>query len=449
MAAIGCDGAEPGEASPDAAPAQARATWHQDVAPIVHRHCVSCHQPGGIGPFSLKTFIEGDPIAGLMLENVESGAMPPWHATDSDDCAPRHGWEDDPRLSAADIETLRVWVEDGAALGDPETAAPLPQPPTYELELVTDTLQPDEPYTTTGYTDEQVCFVLDPSIDRVKWLEGMHIRPGNLQVAHHAVLSAIPPENADAVRALGGDNGTFDCFSSQGLEGAYTLGVWVPGARPFQTPAGSGIPMAPGTIMVLNLHYHPTGFSHEPDLTTVDLQLTTQAPEKTFFLTALGNAPAAPQLLAGPNDRGIAEFRIPAGMKGHTEKMVFDIETEDPRRFPMTALFPHMHYVGVGLEAKIIRANPAPGEPKEECLINIPRWDFDWQRTYFYDAELDRLPTIANGDRIEISCSYDNTTDNPFVVRMLEEEGLSAPIDVLLGDETTDEMCLIGVGLVF
>ena len=37
---------------------------------------------------------------------------------------------------------------------------------------------------------------------------------------------------------------------------------------------------------------------------------------------------------------------------------------------------------------------------------------------------------------------------NPFVQRALAEQGLSAPIDVFLGEQSLDEMCLVLVGLI-
>jgi hypothetical protein len=101
-----------------------------------------------------------------------------------------------------------------------------------------------------------------------------------------------------------------------------------------------------------------------------------------------------------------------------------------------------MHYIGVGLKVKITRANPLPGEPTEECLVNVDDWDFDWQRSYQYDAPIEDLPTVGNGDIVEITCTYDNTIDNPFVERALEELGLTDPVDVVLGEESLDEMCL-------
>ncbi|HEV7556030.1 MAG TPA: hypothetical protein VGO00_11270, partial [Kofleriaceae bacterium] len=69
-------------------------------------------------------------------------------------------------------------------------------------------------------------------------------------------------------------------------------------------------------------------------------------------------------------------------------------------------------------------------------------WNFDWQRTYTYDTTLDKLPSIKTGDTLAIDCHWDNTVENPFVQRMMHDSGLVAPIDIHLGEMTTNEMCL-------
>src|SRR5262245_31471566 len=79
---------------------QPRATWHQDVAPIMAQHCMGCHQPGGIGPFDMTTYDAAAENATRMLAAIETGVMPPFDARESPDCTPRFSWVDDPRLSA-------------------------------------------------------------------------------------------------------------------------------------------------------------------------------------------------------------------------------------------------------------------------------------------------------------------------------------------------------------
>ena len=65
---------------------------------------------------------------------------------------------------------------------------------------------------------------------------------------------------------------------------------------------------------------------------------------------------------------------------------------------------------------------------------------------FTFDAPIDQLPTARGGDILRLKCRYDNSMSNPFVAEALADQGLSAPVDVYLGEETLDEMCLAGVG---
>jgi len=113
----------------------------------------------------------------------------------------------------------------------------------------------------------------------------------------------------------------------------------------------------------------------------------------------------------------------------------------------------HMHYVGTGMRIEIDRSRRtgllAKGEPMRECLIETPRWDFHWQRGYAYDAPMDGLPTASAGDVLHLRCKYDNSMDNPHVREALNEQRLTAPREVKLGENTLDEMCLGVFGVAF
>src|SRR5581483_7264125 len=98
-------------------------TFNKDVAPIVWSRCAVCHRPGAIAPFSLITyddvFRHRTQIADLTARRV----MPPWK--------PRAGsgeFEDDRRLSDAELSTLQNWIASGAPEGDPHD---LPPPPAW------------------------------------------------------------------------------------------------------------------------------------------------------------------------------------------------------------------------------------------------------------------------------------------------------------------------------
>jgi hypothetical protein len=108
-----------------------------------------------------------------------------------------------------------------------------------------------------------------------------------------------------------------------------------------------------------------------------------------------------------------------------------------------------MHYIGVDARLSVLRADPAAGEDSESCLLHTPYWDFEWQQFFFYDAATGAAPVIRGGDVLEITCTYDNTLDNPGVQRALAEHPeLDEPIDVVLGEGSLDEMCVSLVGVV-
>src|SRR5690349_2089867 len=106
-------------------PPTARATWYQDVGPIVANHCMSCHQDGGIAPFSLTDYDSARENGERMLVQTDKQAMPPFDAREEADCTPRFDWQDDPRLSVADKQKLHEWVEDGYALGTETDLPPI------------------------------------------------------------------------------------------------------------------------------------------------------------------------------------------------------------------------------------------------------------------------------------------------------------------------------------
>jgi len=80
---------------------------------------------------------------------------------------------------------------------------------------------------------------------------------------------------------------------------------------------------------------------------------------------------------------------------------------------------PHMHQRGVKQYAMLEH-----GDGSEECIADVPQWDFEWQLTYFYEEPVD----MAFSDRLHVSCTYDTS----------EDEAATLP-----GWGTNNEMCLL------
>jgi hypothetical protein len=415
-----------------------RPNWHQDIAPLVYANCVGCHIEDSIAPFSLETYEQAAPFAALMNDAVADGLMPPWGAIETDECQPAHGWANDLRLSDADKQLVADWVAAGSPEGDPANAVELPSPPNLDLPNPTATFQNPSSFTVGGNEDSFICYSIDPGLIDDVWITGLQIVPDNAQVVHHVLVYADPMANSAAVA---GPDGSYPCFGTAGVDGAKLLGTWVPGAVPTVMPNGVGLKMAAGSRVILAYHYHPTGTGDEVDQSSLALRWVDSKPPYEGLVDLLGNFPTAPGLEPGPNDPGgVSLFVIPPGVSDHTETMSIVL----PDLLPPIDLFTvgaHMHYVGVDMKVWIER------DGEEICLIQTPRWDFNWQRTYNIDAAIGQFPKVQGGDVVKLRCTYNNTLDNPFLAEALASEGFDAPQTVLLGESSIEEMCLLIFGL--
>lgn len=414
-------------------------TWHQDVAPIVMEHCAGCHTDGTIAPFALDSYESAAPLATAMSAAVDAGRMPPWLAQDTDDCQPLLPWRDDLRLSDDEKAMLRDWADAGAPEGDARRAADLPIPPELSVRDPDVVLPFVNEYLVSGERDDFECFVVNPGNTELKWVEAIQLDPGNPLVDHHGLIFMDADGAGDD---LAGEDGVFPCFNAPNVNG-YLMATWTPGAAPMTMPEGIAMPLPAGARIIVQMHYHPDE-TPQTDLSTVSLRYADSTPEWAAAQVLIGNywrqSGDGTGLQPGPNDDDGVQFLIPAGATDHTETMIYQQSVD--YSFPLLTVGTHMHYVGTDMKIDIHRANPAPDQAEDECLIRTPGWDFNWQRVYQYDAEVRDLPTVSKGDQLILSCTYDNSLDNPFVAESLADLGETDPHDVTLGEETVDEMCL-------
>ena len=418
-------------------PATDAPTWHQDIAPIVSESCAGCHTDGGIAPFSFDDYATVQELAWLIADTVEAGTMPPFFAQETGECEPPLPWKDDLRLSDEEKALFRDWADGGAPEGDAGTAAPLPEPPSVDLTSRDLRVPAGHPVTVEGDEDLFRCIVLDPGLEEDVYVDAIQVVPGNDKVVHHVLVWADP---ANQSAALADENGHYECFGAPLFDNTYMLSAWAPGGVPNEMPEDTGMYLRAGSKIVLNVHYHPTDDSVETDQTTVDLRFMDGTPSNRSEVILIGNFDRSygtrGGLHEGPNDEDGIEFRIPADVSGHTETMSYKLGFgEGP--VSLWSVGTHMHYVGTDMKFWVEH-----DDGSETCLVQTPDWDFNWQRGYAYDAPLDEVPSVGPGDRLWMRCTYDNTLDNPFVAEALAEQGLESPVDVFLGDDTLDEMCL-------
>jgi hypothetical protein len=420
-------------------------TYYKDVAPIVQNHCQNCHLPGGIGAFPLLTYDDAKANSAGIVYQTGARNMPPWGARTTSECTPRFKYKDDPSLTDAQIATIAQWHTDGDLAGDPKDAPPPnTNAPITDLPNAT-SLKPATPFALSGAADYFRCFVLDPQLAARTWVTGTYVKPGNSTIVHHALIFSVP---ANATIPPPDDPKVPDqytCFGSSGVSGQQLVAVWAPGNQPSTYPTDVAHPLEPGEKLIMQVHYHPhANATSDPDTTTFEYTSTPTKPTWALETALIGNFSKA------VNNNGIGLENPPFTIPPNTSNVQFtmDYTSSIPLAVRILAVLPHMHLVGVDEKITLTRASPTTDQPKDECLVQVPQWNFNWQRAYQFDTDISTLPTIAPGDVAKFRCTYNNTLQNPWVAQALTEQGLTQTQSVTLGETTLDEMCLGAVWLV-
>jgi peroxiredoxin len=379
-------------------PGRGRITYCRDVAPILRKHCQVCHRPGEIGPFSLSSYHDALAWSGMIDEVVEEGRMPPWHAD------PRHGrFANDPSLAPADRQRLLDWIAEGCVEGDPADLPPLKEfADGWNIPGPDVVLSMPEPFTVPaeGVVEYQQ-IEIDPGFREDKWIQFAEVRPGNRAVVHHCNVFLRPP-------------GT-DALAELGALGSYCLTAMAPGTPPLALPAGMAKRIPAGWRLVFVLHYTPIG-SVQTDCTRLGL---------TFADPRSVRKEVATKLMYD------LDLSIPPGVAEHRVEQTWQVN----RDVLLLAFFPHMH-----LRGKSFRYEAIYPDGSEEILLDVPRYDFNWQHRYEL-AEPKRLPA---GARLRCTAVYDNSASNPAnpdpsaTVRtgtQSWEEMFNGYFDVVLADE--------------
>lgn len=350
-------------------------TWNHGIAALVGEHCGGCHAPGGAGPFPLQRYEDVAALAPLVAHVTAARRMPPWPADTSGSCESLAGsrW-----LTTEAIEALGAWADHGAPLGDaPAAPVAIVRPSTGPAIAASATLRAPRPQTIAPGPDHYRCFVADlPAGGADQYLTGFQVRLDAAEVVHHIQLYVLEDDaargwaaNADAADA--GDG--FECTSVP--YGRY-LEVWSPGDTVRRYPSGIGQHVPRGAQVLYQLHYHP-GDSPRLDHTAVDLELTAEV-ERPARIRSVTNYP----LELPP---GLAELEVSREheLAGGLQQLV--------------GVRVHMHTAGTSARLELLR------DGDTHCLLDIPRWDFEWQLFYFLQHPLATQP----GDRLRLTCRYD------------------------------------------
>ncbi|HEY3044462.1 MAG TPA: cytochrome c [Vicinamibacterales bacterium] len=407
-------------------------TFTKDVAPILFAKCVSCHRPGEVAPMSLLTYEQVRPWAKALRSKVTSREMPPWGAD------PRFGkFANDNTLTDDQIKTISAWVEGGTPRGND---ADMPKPPAifngwsaaaaagsepdYVIEMMAPFKVPAEGELPNLNFYAPIPFKED------RFTRLLEARPGNRSLVHHFTVQVTDlPEGArlDEGGELIYADGTRQNDPNRprrrpGQQPRLRLNDkqivdYVPGrsAIPSHSP-GIGFRIPAGKYINFGIHYQPTG-RPETDQSKVGMWFTKNNAVQELYRESVGTPL--------PTSLDKTEFYRVEGKPEQFNRGVTFGRHEDnwPPLAPFvenytvvgaTAIIepitlygftPHMH-----LRGKDMRWVLTLPDGSEETLLNIPKYDFNWQ-TYY---ELQQPRKIPAGSTITNVAHYSNSPRNKY-----------------------------------
>jgi len=321
------------------------------------------------------------------------------------------------------------------------------------------------PVAPNGGTDEYRCFLVDPGLTRTTFLTGSQFVPQNAAIVHHAIIFRLDPGDVAAATALDRQDAApgWTCFGGTGIRsragggqasdtGGW-IGSWAPGVTETLINADTGYALAPGSQIVLQVHYNLLATNPQAvgtDRSGIRLRLddtsTGLKPLRTTLVAAPVELPCTAAETGALCDRAAAVADVGhrfgpeavqsvvglnllcnhgqppvAGTVQHCDQRVREAGT-------IYAVAGHMHLLG-----RTVKVELNPDTPQAKTLLDVPTYNFDDQGARVLPAPV----AVKVGDTLRVTCSHDAT-----LRAKLPQLSQLPPRYVVWGDGTSDEMCL-------
>jgi hypothetical protein len=346
----------------------AQISYAKTIAPIVEAKCATCHQPGGIGPMPLNNYQQIKGFSPMIREVIRTHRMPPYLADET-----VGAFQDDDRLTPDQMKTLVHWIDAGSPRGageDPlqKIKFQAPEWPLGKPDVVLNV--PEVKIPASGIMDYQHPVVTNAMAEG-RWMKATTFRVSDRQVVHHILTGVVATDHAGE---------TFN-ESSWGA----SLGGYGPGRGSNIQPVDTGVWVPPSGGVGFQNHYTPYG------------KETTEKTQMGIYFYPKGQEPKYVLRTFGIFDFSI---EIPANEEFHKETSYIEF----PKDAILYGITPHAHMRGQSTNVSILYPNG-----KEEKLLALPRYDFNWQYEYFLKTPL----KVPAGSKIVARWTYDNSTRNP------------------------------------
>ena len=406
--------------------------FYADVMPLIAANCITCHADEGVS-FSFEDPDDVYRMRHAIASAVAEDRMPPWLAESG-----HQEYVGDYSLTEDEKSLIATWA--GAEFPKGEaTASRFTSPEILDFDAdVSFSIIPDGEYLPNQERkDDYRCFVIDWPYEEDMYVTGFMATPGNQRVSHHLVNFVIGPEAADILKTISEeeDGQGHQCFggpipdslgskeAQAALEARFPgamdtlyqnnfwLSHWAPGMYGEEFPADTGILVRPGSVIVVQMHYYSAFAPGEADAdTSMHFKLAKQVNKPSVNLPLTNYR----WLVSNRNET----MTIPPGETATYEVSEgFDrvagfaaralrIPPDQIAALELRSANVHMHSYGASGSASLLHAS---GE--KETLLNIPRWDLDWQRDFLFEES----KIIPKGDferaRLVVECTYANYSE--------------------------------------
>ncbi len=414
--------------------AQQKELNYAKLKPIIEKKCVSCHRENGYAPFGLENYNEIVKRKDFIKYVITNDYMPPWRANNNY----RH-FANSKALSKEEKSLILQWLNEGARIG--------PEKPTSNKKWYNEGSQVNQkpdlilsmkaPFTVPAINQNvYICYKIPFELKHDTFIKAIEFVPGNKSVVHHASYQII--EVADDVDVFSGpdffqydadtlnrvkDDHDYKYFNLIGKNGKMPKEVyhngWLPGTSVQTYPSGIGFKMPKkGVLLIRNFHYSPTPIEQQ-DLSKFYIFFSSKPAIRNIGFAAFkpNNPTKDGKWYIKAND---SNFAAHINVKFHNDVSLLNIN-------------PHMHKLG-----KYFKAYAVTSKNDTIPLVEIPKWDFNWQEFYRFE----KMIKIPAGSVLHAEALYDNSAKNA-------ANPYSPPKDVLFEWGMNDDSEMMRLVLLF
>jgi hypothetical protein len=364
---------------------QEKIDFEGTIRPILDKHCINCHQNGGIAPFALDNWEDIASRAIMIGAVTTSKYMPPWRA----DTSFQH-YKNENYLSKIEIDQINQWIQNGKPRGIIEKRKEKKSPQKKFNKKQDDKIHLgfNRAFVINGENKEEFRFFHMPSkIKDEGYIQSIEFAPGNKKQVHHSRIMIDTTQSISGIDGLSEEDPSILQYQTKPLADPFLFG-WVPGNNKIIFPKGIGKKIYAQSDFIVNVHYAPSPIQTS-DSSSIIIELAKDSIEREAqTLTLTENNISNQPFVLYPNKKTTFYMRSP--------------QLQDS--ISLISIMPHMHLLGKTFKSYAITPDGAVLP-----LVNVPSWDFNWQTTY----QFSKFMLLPKGTVIYAEATYDNTNENP------------------------------------